>query len=230
MGCDIHFYVETKQPDGTWKEVILDLVWGWDGVTQIPSCDPIPKAEMIARREVNNYNPDYDDMWDAKYYNGRNYSLFSVLANVRNYDYNIKPIDDPRGLPDDVSETIKIRASDPERDGHSYTWLTLDEIVKYGWKQTYSLYGFVDEKDYLEWKQGNTPHPKSYCMGGCFQEVVDEEDYLAGEKPDGEISIACTWKEPISSMCSIFYNETIPKLKKLAKKQSDVRCVFWFDS
>ena len=59
MGCDIHFFVEVKQPDGTWKEVVTNLVWGWDGATQVSLGDPITKEEMIERRKVNGYNPDY---------------------------------------------------------------------------------------------------------------------------------------------------------------------------
>lgn len=230
MGCDIHFFVEVKQPNGTWKEVVTNLVWGWDGVTQVPLGTPITKEEMIERRKVNNYNPDYDDMWDVRYYNGRNYALFSVLANVRNFEYNIKPIDDPRGLPEDVSETIK-KLEEERRDSiHSQTWLTLSEIIKYNWKKVYNVWGYVEESVWHKWQTSDDLHPESYCVGSCFQEVVDEEDYLAGNIPDGEISIACKWQEPISSLCGSFYTTTIPKLKTLAKKTSDVRCVFWFDS
>ena len=39
-------------------------------------------------------NPDID----------RNYDLFARMANVRN-NRGIKPIDDPRGLPEDITET-----------------------------------------------------------------------------------------------------------------------------
>ena len=54
---------------------------------------------------------------------GRDYSLFSVLAGVRRMaDYPC--IYERRGLPYDVSELLKV----PQQDGHSHSWLTLDEF------------------------------------------------------------------------------------------------------
>lgn len=61
------------------------------------------------------------------------YRLFAKMANVRNAephdkDY-IKPISDPKGMPDDVTT---LTAHDNERgsgDWHSHSWLDLDEIV-----------------------------------------------------------------------------------------------------
>ena len=45
-------------------------------------------------------NPETYEEW----YDGRNYSLFSVLAGVRGYG---PPIIEPRGLPDDIGESVK---------------------------------------------------------------------------------------------------------------------------
>jgi hypothetical protein len=69
----------------------------------------------------------------------RHYALFSALADVRNY-YSIKPISDPRGLPEDFP------ANDDQEHGyrktwmgdHSYTWLTLEEIRDWpGWDEVH---------------------------------------------------------------------------------------------
>jgi len=68
----------------------------------------------------------------------RNYALFGALAGVRNYQ-NITPIAEPRGLPfnfpvkDEYFESYrgKIWMGD-----HSYSWLTLDEMLSWdGWSQ-----------------------------------------------------------------------------------------------
>lgn len=68
----------------------------------------------------------------------RNYSLFSILANVRNNDKNpFYPIEDPRGLPDDLSDELKnVILKDrfcSKSDGHDHSWLTLKEILGFDW-------------------------------------------------------------------------------------------------
>ena len=55
----------------------------------------------------------------------RSYQLFGLLAGVRQ-----KPdeqISEPRGLPKDISETIKIHADYWEGDGHSHSWINSKE-------------------------------------------------------------------------------------------------------
>jgi hypothetical protein len=44
--------------------------------------------------------------YEKEIYHERNYSLFALLANVRN-SAGVKPISEPRGLPEDVSEIVK---------------------------------------------------------------------------------------------------------------------------
>ncbi len=67
----------------------------------------------------------------------RSYSVFSFLANVRNYS-NCKPISEPKGLPED-SEYLnepsdygnKDTKEDIERDGnyHSFSYITVEEFL-----------------------------------------------------------------------------------------------------
>lgn len=60
----------------------------------------------------------------------RNYALFSWLANVRNYsEPAIRPIAEPRGLPDDVSGAVRVEFDDLGADGHSHSWLLASEIL-----------------------------------------------------------------------------------------------------
>lgn len=61
-------------------------------------------------------------------YSGRNYNLFGVLSDVRNYE-NLRPIDFTRGLPDDVSEEICQISDEWDIDGHSHNYLYLYEII-----------------------------------------------------------------------------------------------------
>ena len=75
---------------------------------------------------------EYDDKFGhpktTEPYMGRNYSLFGVLGNVRNYD-NLNPIFSDRDLPDDVSQEICDMSDDWGMDAHSHNYLYLDEII-----------------------------------------------------------------------------------------------------
>lgn len=108
MGCDIYLYTEVK------------TVYGWrDKTLCVPS---------------NLYDSGYEyiDFW-----NGRNYKLFALLADVRNYE-DIKPISLPRGLPADLSDGLK-REFD-ELDRHSCSWYLLSELLNFDW----SKYEFLE--------------------------------------------------------------------------------------
>ena len=59
----------------------------------------------------------------------RDYSLFAKMANVRTPD-GIKPISEPKGLPNDLTRATKFDCKDWEGDGHSYSWFSLDDIVQ----------------------------------------------------------------------------------------------------
>ena len=61
-------------------------------------------------------------------YNGRNYTLFGILAGVR--DTSMHMISDGlRGLPIDVSKEISDLSDEWDMDGHSHNHLYLDEII-----------------------------------------------------------------------------------------------------
>lgn len=63
-------------------------------------------------------------------YYGRNYQLFSLLADVRN-ENDIEPLDDPRGVPFDLSDDLEeIYQKD---DGcHSHSYFGLNELLEVG--------------------------------------------------------------------------------------------------
>ena len=61
-------------------------------------------------------------------YMGRNYNLFGVLGNVRNYD-NLDPIFSDRYIPNDTSKEICDMVDSWDIDGHSHNYLYLDEII-----------------------------------------------------------------------------------------------------
>lgn len=55
------------------------------------------------------------------------YGLYGFLADVRNY-HGVPPIEQPRGLPDDVSAYVRRDNSDWTCDAHTESWLTIAEL------------------------------------------------------------------------------------------------------
>lgn len=78
----------------------------------------------------------------------RNYSLFALLANVRNYD-DIKAISDPKGLPVDTSEVVKYYYSLWDGDAHSESYLTEKEYLHFKEKinNAFKEYGHINNFD-----------------------------------------------------------------------------------
>lgn len=108
MGCDIHTHVEFRRGhrDGSKCK--------WQCGDYFSTIDPLdPDAKFVIQELCGD----------------RNYSLFAVLADVRNdgYDY----IDEPRGLPDDVTEFVKKDYETWGWDAHSCSYFTLRELIEY---------------------------------------------------------------------------------------------------
>lgn len=84
MGCDIHCNLEYRRnSQSNWYDIDLykrNKYFGQDG-------DEIEEFEKV------------------KLYNERSYFLFGLLAGVRNH--MVEPIKQPRGIPEDVSESVK---------------------------------------------------------------------------------------------------------------------------
>lgn len=59
----------------------------------------------------------------------RNYSLFALMADVRNENGELHPISKPKGLPIDMS-IVTAAADEYCPDGHSHSWLSAQELVK----------------------------------------------------------------------------------------------------
>lgn len=109
MGCDIHLFTERKRTiDDTEKWVNCDN-WILNPYHKENYPDNGPKYEL---------NSLYKD---------RNYLLFSLLADVRNYSENT-PISQPKGLPEDVSQVVKEISDRWDSDGHSHSWFLFSEI------------------------------------------------------------------------------------------------------
>ncbi len=121
MGCDIHSFAEVRD-GGVWKTV--GGIFPTDHFNQ--NCE---KVKGFSR------NP----------FTVRSYSMFSWLAGVRNYQQH--PVfSQPRELPLDVSRELKEEAEKLGMDGHSHSWLALDELLEVDYKKTIKLTDHNEER------------------------------------------------------------------------------------
>ena len=105
MGCDIHCNLEHRRnTESDWYDI-----------------DLYKKNKYFGEDD----EPEY---WKVSLYNRRSYFLFGLLAGVRNYE--VEPISQPRGIPDDVSESIKECYNKWGNDAHTPSWYTLYELKK----------------------------------------------------------------------------------------------------
>lgn len=229
MGCDIHCYAEVRK-DGQWTpgQAMQKNEWYTPGVND-------GEAEYVLPR----------------IYGDRNYRLFSILADVRNY-FDLHPIDDVRGLPVDVSSEVQAISDDWGEDGHSHSFFTLAELFTYDWTQTAALSGYIDAVEYVNWtryKRGEGEGPESWCADTSAAKVPEEEmagrltgvdAYQRKEAIEAELVrrglyrtyTHVSWTLPYYKMCRDFWSDVIPQLLTMATEQryDDVRIVFWFDN
>lgn len=220
MGCDIHFYVEKQNTKGKWV-----------------SADTWVDEEDDGRR--------YKHVpYEKEFYNGRNYNLFAILANVRNgrgfagckTGEGFVPIAQPRGVPKDACEEYIDQVAAMGADGHSHSWFTLRELLDYDWTQTTRLQGWVDFKageKWLRWGRDHGEGPESYCggvSGGSVKHISVQELEQLCEKyrkltREGQEAMLTqmahtyamvSWTETYYQAASHFWSDVIPKLLKLA--------------
>lgn len=190
-------------------------------------------ADIHSFTEVKKYGkwlevkePLFDDYGDRKTtepFGCRNYSIFSFLANVRNYSH-CTPICEPKGLPPD-SEHLNTPLDEPQKyiyyghdngtaftrkgeiecniNYHSCSWLTLKELLDFDY-----------EKVFLDRRITRT----TIMPNGC---IFSNGAALANEGEGRNI----TYREFLGE--SFF--KVIDVLKSLGSPEN-VRIVFWFDN
>ncbi len=131
MGCDIHFYVERWTSSNNY-EGPRDL-----SEDRNQKLNEVLEESPTHFRWVSADKWEKDDgRWDVPYdeelYGSRNYSLFSILADVRG---NEIPLDDPRGIPDDASYGYKYMCAAWGSDAHSHSYFTLEELLNVDWSK-----------------------------------------------------------------------------------------------
>jgi hypothetical protein len=165
MGCDIHLYVEKRDADGLWRSADT-----WYDDPDYPDRKTVYKWGLGLERLAG---PIYD---------GRNYNLFAVLADVRNHETFV-PIAAPRGVPADASPEYAAEAKSWGGDGHSHSWLTLGELLRYDWTQTATLRGTVNPVEWAHWRDYGAPMSWAGAVyGGRVTQHSQDEFEAAWQK------------------------------------------------
>lgn len=232
MGCDIHLYIE-KMKDGIWAPANIGI------------------GEYDKECELSHALPEHF---------GRSYDTFAILANVRNgmgfagcdIGDGFVPISMPKGLPTDVSPEIRKESDFYGEDGHSHSYFTLRELLRYDWTQKTKCRGMVTAEEYYRWTafgKKDDKSPESYCGGvsGKDVKIVTEDEMIKLFKdiPKGQYheTVELVKKTLRYTYCKVewaqFYyeranqllSEIIPIMLALSEGDYDgVRIVFWFDN
>ncbi len=201
MGCDIHLYVE-KRTSANAK---------WQSADKWTPDEDTPKRKRVAYKD--------------EFYGGRNYNLFSMLADVRNgrgfagvkTGAGFQPIAAPKGLPEDCCALVQAESDGWDCDGHSHSFLTVAELMAYDWTQTTTLCGDVSGVEYAEWRRWrkeNGQGPESYC-GSCHGQAIrhispDEMDKVVS-KAEKEIEhlrgMGSKWTEALAEKVGNYHTQ-----------------------
>ena len=222
MGCDIHFYVEKRNAESGKWELVDELVREGEGDESWVSTD-----------------------YHKSFYNGRNYNLFAILADVRNgrgfagikTGEGFNPISDPRGVPEDASEGYKELVECWDGDGHSHSFHTIRQLLDYDWTQATQLQGWTNLAEWERWSEWNRKQghgPRSYCGGVSgpnikhvepeeMDELVKRFDALESRDlretflaEHGSTYALAKWTEPYYRAADNFLSSALPRLLALA--------------
>lgn len=225
MGCDIHITIQVQ--DGlNWQEVLWQSTpYDFKGAPKI--VEGIPVA--------------------PKGFDGRNYDLFAVLANVRNGRGFVgvetgsgwPSIAPDRGLPPGFDITVSANPQYPE-DGprymgdHSFTWVGLDELKAFNWDHIEAWQYGVVPANVFEQLTAEGKTPTEYCGGVMGKGIITyEPDEYKTAKANGTLCptpmVRMGWGETAREATGDWPGRIIPWLDSIAKG-CPLRLVLSFDS
>ena len=123
MGCDIHTFVEYKVPQ--YKAKADNSAYEKVGMAWISG----DFWKVKPRQYMDEPVTEPVGMEIVELYGERDYSMYALLADVRNYG-DTEPLSQPRGIPADSCEQIKKQVEELGGDGHSHSYFTLTELLE----------------------------------------------------------------------------------------------------
>lgn len=233
MGTDIHMIVQRREtPEHPWETVALSY--------DCPDCNATGKQTFTNRENVE---AERDCYWcnatgKCPKYRDRNYDMFAQLASVRNgtgfagcdLGEGFVPVAQPRGLPEGVHPAVEYDdEGEPlglDLGDHSFSWLTLAELLTYDIDRTTVKRGVVDRKTWEQWDRKGSPG--SYCgdVWGQGIVIVSDREAIAGKD---SAYVRCSWGETYRESGGVFWERVLPNLQRIGHPDC-VRIVFGFDS
>lgn len=206
--------LKKKRINGKWEQV-KGFISDWYN-TDIP---------YFSSDEYRNSNSPIDR---------RNYTLFSWLAGVRSSSKKVTKISDPRGIPENCSNSIKAEVVGYGSDGHSHSWVSIDELMN-GLDKVVHYQGVVGFGQYKQFLERGSPDSWSSSVGGSISIcTADEMELLLswGETWAENHYTIISWEKTIRESLSNFVEKSLPQLIERCDSidYNDVRIVFWFDN
>lgn len=219
MGCDIHSRAEMDYGEEAW-EGIDKALW--------------PYPYFREDEGVNLYNVPYTN----QPFHDRQYDLFALLANVRNY-YNIEPFSEPRGVPEDASKEWRAVVEDWAEDMHSHSWITareVRELLEKSYNRRVEYSGYVSRNQYLDYVMtGTTPSSWAGGVGGPNVVTIDADD--VGEPNDIPANVThvyMSWRESMNVGVINTLKQALQPFEYLFERDEKyldrIRFVFGFDN
>lgn len=205
MGCDIHICCEVRRMD-VWYDATLYKVNRYYDPTHPESGEPM-------------YVPKY-------IFEGRDYKLFSILAGVRNYG-DVEPISEPRGLPYNVSASVKEQSDAWGIDGHSHSYLTLRELMEYQTAHRTVPYSGMISPEQRKLLEKHGISPETWCQ---YTNMPDYERCEWNEACSGLKTLIDDLKKLTADEFWLSYLDETRKEGGILQHADDVRIVFWFDN
>ena len=191
MECDIHLFVEVNN-NGVWESV----------------------DEWVTEDDYTSVE------YEKRFYRGRNYDLFALLADVRNY-HDIEPISPLKGLPNDISENVKQICDYWNSDAHSHSFFTLKDLLAFDWNKSIKEAGYMNNERWEIFNKSLHTDNPDYDLRYSYSQGIGTT-----------LKDTHTWHEweiPVKIAVNDFYDKTLPKLVEL-DEPNKVRIVFFFDN
>lgn len=139
MGQDIHLWIEYRRSQSSPWLIVRSVVCqtcGGSGDIEHEELDEDNVADIHSEEcwrchgsGLSKLRPDPEDgnLSGGEAYRGRNYALFGALANTGRRQ--VAALIEERGVPDDASPEFKKIVDQWADDGHSHSWLNLDDLA-----------------------------------------------------------------------------------------------------
>ena len=196
MGCDIHLNLETyNERKDIWED-----------------------RNTYARNTYYNDYPEESEYSAVRMGESerRSYTLFAILANVRNYQDQYTPIAEPRGAPVGLNKYVAADLKQWEDDAHSTSYFTLAELRAAEDDYTHFTWsGYLSPRQVEELNKGQKPH--------SWNTTPNSDEYRL-----------CEWEEEYDGIGQLI-RDIEHSLKQQyyylkSTNEDKVRIVFWFDN